>query len=510
MTTTAGPRPGLEEEADMKGTIQIRRSTAILTTMALVLAGALGITWAVESGRTPQFAATAKAASQLPASGSFAPVVKRAAPAVVNVSSSKVVKNQGMGPSGMFDDPIFRQFFGNMPRQPREQRMQSLGSGVIVSADGYILTNNHVVDGATDVKVSFKDGREVPAKVVGTDQLTDIAVLKIDRTNLPALPIGDSSKTEVGDVVLAIGNPFGLGGTVTMGIISAKGRSGLGIEGYEDFIQTDAAINHGNSGGALINSSGELIGINTAILGGDGGGNVGIGFAIPSNLAKNIMNQIIDKGKVTRGYIGVTLSEITPNMRQAFGMSPEEGGVAISGVMPNSPGAKAGLQVEDVILALNGQKIDDWQAFRLQVASLPPGTKINLKVLRNGQRMDVPLTLGENDQMQASGRGPRGGPGGGEQSGLSGVQVQSITPDIAQQLGLPEGTKGVVVTDVDAGSAAAEAGLQPNDVIERVNRQVVTNAGEFDRAVRQGGNQGGTLLLVRRGQVSQFVVVPNK
>ncbi len=499
----------------MKNIIQIRRSTAILSGVTVALVAALAITWAGQANRVPEFASTAHAATaNIPATGTFAPIVKMASPAVVNVASSKMVKTQA-APMGLFDDPMFRQFFGGrMPpgQAPREQRMHSLGSGVIVSADGYILTNNHVVDGATDVKVSFKDGREVPAKVVGTDQPTDIAVLKIDRSNLPALAIGDSSKTEVGDVVLAIGNPFGLGGTVTMGIVSAKGRSGLGIEGYEDFIQTDAAINHGNSGGALINARGELIGINTAILGGDNGGNVGIGFAIPSNLAKSVMTQLIEKGKVTRGFIGVSLGEVTPDMRQAFGMSADQCGVAITSVMPNSPGAKAGMKVEDVVLAMNGDKIDDLQAFRLRVASLAPGTRIDLKVLRGGKTIDVPVTLAVNDQLTAAkgDGGPNGMPGSGAQSGLRGVQVEALTPDILQQLQLPPTTKGVIVTDVDESSAAADVGLQKGDVIERINHQPVSTPEEADRAVRQGGGDGGTLLLVRRGEASQFLVVPNK
>jgi serine protease Do len=497
----------------MHSTIQIRRSTAILSAIILVLGAALAVNWASNAHRLPDFAATAHAAGSatLPAGGTFAPIAKAAVPAVVNVSSSKVIHRQRM-PQGFFDNPMFREFFGTIPpemQQPQSERMESLGSGVIVSPDGYILTNNHVIDGATDVKVSFRDGKEVPAKVIGADAPTDIAVLKIDRTGLPVLPIGDSSKAEVGDIVLAIGNPFGLGGTVSMGIISAKGRSGLGIETYEDFIQTDAAINHGNSGGALVNMQGQLIGINTAILGGDGGGNVGIGFAIPSNLAKNIMNQLIEHGKVTRGYIGVYLGEITPNMRQAFGMSPDQGGVAITQVEPDSPGAKAGLKVEDVILAMNGEKIDDMQAFRLKVASLPPGTTIHLKVLRNGSTIDVPVTLGLN-KLTAQTSGPGRGSGQGSTSGLEGVQVQTLTPDIVQQLGLSGSVRGVIVTNVDAASPAAEAGLQPNDIIERVNRTPVSNTDEFEAAVRRGNNPGGTLLLVRRGDVRAFIVVPRK
>src|SRR5215471_11894949 len=276
----------------MKG--HIRTSTVVLIAVIAMLVGALGVI--VHTRSVPVFLDTAHAAAveRGPLTG-FAPVVKQAMPAVVNISSSKVVKEQGM-PNGMFDDPFFRQFFGGripQQQQPRSQRATSLGSGVVVSQDGYILTNNHVVDGATDVKVSFANKEEYPAKIIGTDKYTDVAVLKIDKKGLTTLPFADSSHAEVGDVVLAIGEPFGLGQTVTMGIISAKGRAGLGIERFEDFIQTDAAINRGNSGGALIDTRGELVGINTAILSGETGGNQGIGFAIPANLAKNIMNQIL-------------------------------------------------------------------------------------------------------------------------------------------------------------------------------------------------------------------------
>ncbi len=262
-------------------------------------------------------------------------------PAVVNISSSKVVKDQpGEGGQGLFNDPFFRQFFGGrtpqQQEQPRSQRATSLGSGVVVSPDGYILTNNHVVDGATDVKVSFADKEEYPAKVIGTDKYTDMAVLKINKTGLTTLPFANSAHAEVGDVVLAIGEPFGLGQTVTMGIISAKGRAGLGIERFEDFIQTDAAINRGNSGGALIDTRGDLVGINTAILSGETGGNQGIGFAIPANLATNIMDQIMNKGKVTRGYMGILPQELTPDMAKAFGV-PNTHGVAIANVVADEP-----------------------------------------------------------------------------------------------------------------------------------------------------------------------------
>src|SRR6202035_3488911 len=277
-------------------------------------------------------------------------------------------------PRGMFDDPMFRQFFGGrMPemQQPPSQRETSLGSGVVVSPDGYILTNNHVVDGATDVKVSFANKEEYPAKIVGTDKYSDVAVLKIDKRGLTTLPFADSAHAEVGDVVLAIGEPFGLGQTVTMGIISAEGRGGLGIERFEDFIQTDAAINRGNSGGALIDTKGELVGINTAILSGETGGNQGIGFAIPANMARNIMDQILTKGKVSRGYMGILPQELTQEMAKAFGM-PNGHGVAVAQVEPGSPAEHAGLKVGDVITGVNGDPVEDVNAFRLQVAGFAP------------------------------------------------------------------------------------------------------------------------------------------
>jgi len=433
-------------------------------------------------------------------------------PAVVNISSSKVVKEQGGG-QGFFDDPFFRQFFGNRFQQqepPRQQRATSLGSGVVVSPDGYILTNNHVVDGATDVKVSFADKEEYPAKVIGTDKYTDVAVLKINKSGLTTLPFADSGKAEVGDVVLAIGEPFGLGQTVTMGIISAKGRAGLGIERFEDFIQTDAAINRGNSGGALIDTRGELVGINTAILSGETGGNQGIGFAIPANLAKNIMEQILSKGKVTRGFLGITPQELTPELARNFGVSNTHG-VAIATVVDNSPASKAGLMVGDVITAVNGTNVEDVNSFRLQIAGFAPGTTVHLKVDRNGKMMDTAVTLGTFD-LEAEAKGDNEGnlPSGGEKGALKGLSVQGLSRDLRQQLQVPEGTQGVVITDVDPDSAASAAGLQQGDIIQQVNRKPVNSVAEFNAAIKAGTSRDSTLLLVKRGQGSQFVVVPNK
>ena len=494
----------------MKG--HIRYSTAILLTVIAVLVGALAVTVGYTRHAPPALAASVEQPQgQLV---TFAPVVKKVMPAVVNISSTKVIKNRQSQTPGMFDDPFFRQFFGGRTpqfQQPRSQRAQSLGSGVVVSQDGYILTNNHVVDGANDVKVSFADKRELPAKVVGTDPLTDIAVLKINEKNIPSLPLGDSSRAEVGDVVLAVGNPFGLHQTVTMGIVSATGRSGLGIERFEDFIQTDAPINPGNSGGALINTRGELVGINTAILAGDSGGNQGIGFAIPVNLARNVMDQILKTGKASHGYIGIILDELTPDKAKAFGLGANAHGVAIAEVAQDSPASKAGLQAGDVITALNGHPVDDLQAFRVRIAGMAPGAVANLAVFRNGKEVQVPVTLGTaNESQTAGGNDDQSLPGGGEKGALQGLSVETLTPDIRRQLQVPEGTTGVVVTEVDSDSPSAQAGLQQGDIVMQVNRKKVSTVDQFNSAVRQGDGSGSTLLLVKRGAGSTFIVVPGK
>jgi Do/DeqQ family serine protease len=430
-----------------------------------------------------------------------------------------MVKTSGGNMNGMFDDPFFRQFFGGRtPRQqqqqPREEKASSLGSGVIVTPDGYILTNNHVVDGATDVKVSFSDKREFPAKIIGTDKYTDLAVLKIDQHNLPTLALS-TTKPQVGDIALAIGDPFGLGQTVTMGIVSATGRTGLGIEQYEDFIQTDAAINPGNSGGALINTSGDLVGINTAILAGNGGGNQGVGFAIPATMAKNIMDQLLKTGKVTRGYIGVSLQAVDPDLAKSFGLGSNMRGIAITSVEPNSPGAKAGLQQGDVITQVNGVAVDEPGSLRVQVAGMAPGSAVHLKIFRNGSYQDTTVTLAEYPKSLLAGNNPDdddqpGLNGSGEKGSMKGVSVQALSSDVRQQLNIGANVKGVVVTDVDQDSAAAQEGLKPGDVIEQVNHKPVATVADFNSAVKQSTGSGATLLLVRRGQVSNFVAVPNK
>src|SRR5579884_1130322 len=357
-----------------------RRAFALLLTSAAL--GALVVAGAVV--HSPP-AANPPASFQFadphegPSRNSFAPVVKKTLPAVVNVSTSKVVKTPAdFSPM----DPLFRRFFGeefgNSFNVPLERRERSLGSGVIVSREGYILTNNHVVDGATDIRVTLSDKRELKARLIGADAKTDIAVLKVDAAGLPFMVLGDSSKAQVGDFVLAIGNPFGLGGTVTMGIISATGRGNLGIEDYEDFIQTDAPINPGNSGGALVNDRGELIGINTAILS-RSGGNQGVGFAVPIDLVRHVMTQLKEKGTVTRGRLGVYFQELTPKLASALGVKASEGAV-VTEILPDGPAAKAGLQKDDVIVAMNGKEVDG-RSLRNAVGSMAPGNSINLKVI---------------------------------------------------------------------------------------------------------------------------------
>jgi serine protease Do len=436
-------------------------------------------------------------------SNGFASVLKPALPAVVNIHTSKVVKaRQSQMP--FFNDPSFRQFFGDQfgqGEQPRDERQQSLGSGVIITSDGTIVTNNHVIEGATDIKVDLSDKREFQAKLIGTDAKTDIAVLKIEATGLPTLALGDSSKLQVGDVIFAIGDPFAIGETATMGIVSATGRGGLGIENYEDFIQTDAAINPGNSGGAMIDLRGNLIGINTAILSGGSGGNQGVGFAIPINMARSVMEQIVGHGKVVRGYLGLYPQDVTPTLAKQFGLN-QAGGALVGEISADAPAARAGLKRGDVILELNGQPVNSDNDLRLRISQTAPGTNVKLGVWRDGKMQDFSVTLGELPPDKTAEEGP-GESGGG---GLEGVDVQNLSPDIAQQLQLRPGIRGVVVTSVDPASAAAASGLTRGDVIQEVNHKTVTSIDEYKQALATTGNKS-VLLLVNQGGVSQFIAV---
>jgi serine protease Do len=429
-------------------------------------------------------------------------------------------------PSGnpLLNDPLFRRFFGDEFGQmrPRNRKAQSLGSGVIVTADGYILTANHVVEGADVVKVALAEGdKELEAKVIGTDPPTDVAVLKIDvKKKLPFVSIGDSDKLEVGDVVLALGNPFGVGKTLTMGIVSALGRSGLGLTGYENFIQTDAAINPGNSGGALVDAEGRLVGINTAILS-HSGGFQGVGFAVPINLARFVMDRLITTGKVARGYLGINIQALTPELAKEFHLPDESSGVLVGGVSPDSPAGRAGLEEGDVILDVNGKKVSDPQNLQLLVSQTAPGTKVNLRVLHSEPgakpaEKTVGVTLGELPAEVFAARNRKTPGEGGEQSmdALEGVEVADLDAAVRRQLEVPRTVRGALVVNLDPDSTAAEAGLRQGDVIVEINRQPVHNANE---AVALSDKVKGDRVLLRvwsRGAEgtpggTRYVVVDN-
>lgn len=449
-----------------------------------------------------------------PSRAGFAPVVKAVLPDVVNISTSKVVKAPAQNQFDMPDEmpPFFQQFFGqqfgpnrqfgpnsdNRSMKPRDQREDSLGSGVMVSPDGYILTNNHVIDGATDVRVTLADKRQLKAKVVGADPKTDIAVLKVEGSGFPAITIGDSSKVQVGDYALAVGDPFGVGQTVTMGIISALNRGNLGIEDYEDFIQTDAPINPGNSGGALVNDRGELVGINTAILSHGSGGNEGIGFAIPINMARNVMSQILDHGKVNRAYLGIMVQDITPGISKAMNLKDMKG-VLVGDVSPNGPASRSGVQRGDVILEVNGKPMEDSRQLRNSISMMDPDSSVKLKLLRNGNPTDVSVKLGDlpSDKEQAKTEE------GSSDKALNGVTVENLDAQTARQLGLPAATAGVAVTDIDPTSPLASTGLRRGDVIQEVNHQPVRNVSQFEEAMRKAGDH--PLLLVNRQGSTLFL-----
>jgi serine protease Do len=437
---------------------------------------------------------------------SFAPVVKKVLPSVVTVTSSRVMKTSFQGGGDLGIPPMFRQFFGEDEgngrqfRMPRQQREEGLGSGVIVSPNGYILTNNHVVDHATTVTVIMHDKHEYKARVVGTDPKTDIAVLKVDAGSLDPITIGDSDKVQVGDYVLAVGNPFGVGKTVTMGIVSAKGRANLGIEDYEDFIQTDASINPGNSGGALVNDRGDLIGINTAILAHGSEGNQGVGFAVPVSVARNVMDQIIKSGKVTRAYLGVMAQEVTPAIAKAF-HEPEVRGALVGDVTPNSPAQKAGMEKGDIILDISGTPVNSSAELRMHVSLMAPGSKVNVKVFRDGAEKTLSLFLAEMPAETARNNQPENS----SEDALQGITVENVTARTARQLGLPATAAGVVVSNVDPASKAADSGLKRGDVIQEVDHKPVRNTSDFESAMRNA--KDATLLLVNRQGSTMYLAV---
>jgi serine protease Do len=499
-------RPESNKEFPLKSIPFLKTKTAKLQAFAGVLVLCGGLVVAAHGGVDPAHIHLKLAdAAEGGARVTMSAAAKAAMPSVVKISASKIVKTPAAF-SGDEND-LFRQFFGGrnggqfeMP--PQAHREGGLGSGVIVSSDGYILTNNHVVDGATDVEVTLPDQREFKAKVIGTDPKTDIAVIHIDASNLPAITVGDSSKMQVGDAVLAIGNPYGIGQTVTAGIVSATGRGELGIEDYEDFIQTDASINPGNSGGALVNDRGELIGINTAILSGNSGGNQGIGFAVPVSLARHVMDQIVTNGHVTRAYLGVTIQEVTPSIARAIGLDGPKGAM-VSDVTPDSPAERAGLKSGDVITGINGKPVLERNQLRMDIAMMGVNTPVKLQVFRNGQTINLDARTGEMPGTPVEkARAEHGNSNGA----LDGVSVRSLTPDLAQRAGVDEGTSGVVVTNVDPASAAASAGLRKGDVIQEVNHSKVANPSEFASALRKGKN-GDSLLLVNRQGNKMYLAV---
>lgn len=439
----------------------------------------------------------------------FAPVVAKVSPSVVNIHTTKAIRSShDLAP--LLQDPAFRQFFfGGREPELREREEQNLGSGVIATEDGYILTNNHVVEGAAEIKVSLADNRTVyNAKLVGTDPQTDIALLKVDAKDLPSITIADSEQTRVGDVVLAIGNPFGIGQTVTSGIISAKGRSGIGIVDYEDFIQTDASINPGNSGGALVDASGRLVGICTAILSRTGG-NHGVGFAVPSNLARFVMERLVADGKVTRGHLGVVLQSLTPELTKEFGL-PENAGALVGDVTPGSAAEKAGIRPGDVFTAFDGKKVMDNRHLRLLVGQAQQGSPITAIVLRDGEEKTLTVRLAaQADGGLSRNRAFTPEPGLSPKEGhpLRGLAIDNIESKHRQLYGIPSSIQqGVVVVEVASGSTAAMAGVKPGDVILEINREAIATAEEAIR-LSQGIEGNKVLMRLWSSGSSRYVVL---
>lgn len=445
------------------------------------------------------------AASAEQTSKAFTSVAKKAMPAVVFVKVQSNVQEDGgptegyqQNPFDYYGDDLFNRFFGFSPKgqgrgqQPPPPQM-SQGSGFIVTPDGYIMTNAHVVKGADKISAVLNDGRELDATLVGSDPHTDIAIIKIDDKNLPFIVLGDSDLMDIGEWVIAIGSPFQLEASLTVGVISAKGRQNLRINDLEDFIQTDAAINPGNSGGPLLNLKSEVIGINTAIVS-RSGGYMGIGFAVPSNMARNIMTQIIDKGSVTRGFLGVSLQPVDKDIADAFGLEKPEGAL-ISEVVKDSPADKAGLKQGDIILEYNKTPVKSLGGFRNEISLMAPGSKIDLKINRKGSIVNIPVMLGASSDDKLS--------TGGIVQKL-GLEVETLTADNARDIGYPKGEQGVVITRIKPGSISARAGLRPGFLIQAIDHKKITNVDEFNQALNDLSNKKRVLLLVRQGNATRF------
>jgi serine protease Do len=501
----------------------VRASVAVAASALLVV----GATWhgfaANALATSLQSASTVVAAQSSPATmsralaggrDSYADVVKVVAPGVVTIQ----VEGKAQAKPTQFgddDEDMLRRFFGQqfgMPgdreqrgqrSMPRSFRQRGLGSGVVVTPDGYILTNNHVIDSADDIRVEFTDGRSMKAKLVGADKPSDLALLKVEATNLPTVAVGNSDQVQVGDVVLAVGNPLGIGQTVTMGIISAKGRStGSGDGSYEDFLQTDAPINHGNSGGALVNLKGELVGINSQIVS-QSDGNIGIGFAIPANMARHVMDDLRKDGRVRRSQLGVSIQPMTSDLADSFGLK-QVSGVIVSAVTPDSAADRAGLKRGDVIKSFNGEPVQDYNALRNHVADMTPGSNVSVVVVRDGSEKTFNVKLDEATGTRASRE--RNGAAGSDEKAALGISVAPLTPELAAEAQLPRNAHGVVVQDVNPDGRAADAGIQAGDIILEVNRQPVQSVDELRAAVRKSSDHP-TLLLVNRDGHDIFVTV---
>jgi Do/DeqQ family serine protease len=444
---------------------------------------------------------------------SYADVVEKTSPAVVRIDAERKSRQQPQQ-FPFADNPFFKDL---MPQQ-REQRPpieRGLGSGVIISADGTVLTNHHVIDGADKITVTLDNNKIYDAKIVGSDAPSDLAVLKIEAESLPFLSLGNSDNVRIGDIVLAIGNPLGIGKTVTAGIISAKGRrTGLSDGSFEDFLQTDAPINRGNSGGALVNLSGELIGVNSQIISGsEGGGNIGIGFSIPSNMAKSVMEQLLKDGKVHRGMLGVNIQNVTEEVAKSLDLK-EAKGVLVSNVKTGSAADKAGIKRGDIITAINGEAIEDSNVLRNKVAGTAPGSDIKVTVLRGGKTEEFTAKLDEFDVGATKGENPgeenEEGPATQKETGKLGLSLEPVTPQISRQLQLPAGTGGLVVTDVDPSGASAEEGIQRGDVIMEINQQPVQSLDDVQAALDKSGSRPILLLVARRGTTVYLTVTPKQ
>jgi Do/DeqQ family serine protease len=493
---------------------RLTRTGVAVAAAAMLVAGAAWHGLAADQPAAAKAAATVTTPIAHAIAGgrdSYADVVSVAAPAVVTIRTSGKAKVSPTEFEGQDPDDLLRRFFGEQfgrgQRTPRNQRTRALGSGVIVTTDGYILTNNHVVENADDIKVDLNDDRTVTAKLVGTDKPSDLALLKIDAADLHPVALGNSDAVRVGDVVLALGNPLGVGQTVTMGIISAKGRStGVGDGDYEDFLQTDAPINHGNSGGALVNTKGELVGINSQILSSNDG-NIGIGFAIPANMAKNVMEQLRTKGKVTRSQLGVTVQTVTSDLADSLGLKQAHGAI-VSSVAPGSAADRAGVKRGDVIESFNGQGVHDTNTLRNRVAEAGPGSTAELVIVRDGSEKKLSVKLDEaNPEKLARGRGGReDDSAAADDKAALGVSVAPLTPELRDRARAPKDVQGLVVEDVNPDGRAAAAGIQPGDIIQEVNRQPVKSVDDLRSALKKTTNKP-TLLLVNRQGNDIFVTV---